>query len=99
LFNIFIDDIMDYISKDNRHTPVIGMTEISGLLFADDLAFSSFRINGLQKTVDQVTKCCREWNLKCNLNETKILVFRKGGKLKKGERWTVNGQKLKWQIK
>jgi hypothetical protein len=27
LFNIFIDDI-DYISKDNLHAPVIGMTAI-----------------------------------------------------------------------
>jgi hypothetical protein len=26
LFNIFIDDIIDYISKDNPHAPVIGMT-------------------------------------------------------------------------
>jgi hypothetical protein len=30
LFNIFIDDIIDYISKDNPHTPVIGMTTILG---------------------------------------------------------------------
>jgi hypothetical protein len=32
LFNIFIDDIIDYISKDNPHAPVTGMTTIPGLL-------------------------------------------------------------------
>jgi hypothetical protein len=58
-FNIFIDDIIDYISKDILHAPVIGLTAIPALLFADDLAFSSFRIHSLQKTIDRVVKYCR----------------------------------------
>lgn len=77
LFNIFTENIIDYISKENQHEPVIVMTAIQELLFADDLAFSSFTFNDLQKAVNQVTKYRREWNLKCNLNETKILVFKK----------------------
>jgi hypothetical protein len=44
LFNIFMDDIIDYISKDNPHAPVTEMTAIEGLLFADDLAYSSFTV-------------------------------------------------------
>jgi hypothetical protein len=73
LFNIFIDDIIDYITKDNPHAPVVGTTTIPGLLFADDLAFASFTINGLQKAVDQVTRYSREWSL----NKIKIVVFKK----------------------
>jgi hypothetical protein len=68
--------LVDYISKDNPHAPVIGTTTLSGLLCADDLASSSFTINGLEKAIDKVTKYCREWNLKCNLNKTEILVFK-----------------------
>jgi hypothetical protein len=82
LFNIFIDDTVVYISYYNPHSPEIGTTTIPGLLFADYLAFSSLTIKGLQKAIGQVTKRCREWNLKCNLNKTKILVFKTGGKLK-----------------
>jgi hypothetical protein len=70
------------------------MTAIPGLLFADDLAVSSFTINSLQKTIDQVTKYCREWKLKCNLNKTKILVYKKGGNLKKDEKWFVNDYEI-----
>jgi hypothetical protein len=70
------------------------MTVIPGLLFADDLAFSSFTTNSLQKTLDQVLKYCREWKLKCNLNKTKILVCKKSGKLKKDERWFVNDYQI-----
>jgi hypothetical protein len=94
LFNIFIDYIIDYISKDNLHAPAIGMTAIPGLLFSDDLAFSSFTINSLQKTIDQVLKYCREWKLKCNLKKTKILVCEKGGELKEDEKWFVNDYKI-----
>jgi hypothetical protein len=86
--------VLDYISKDNPHAPLIGMTTNPGLPFADDLAFPSFTINGLQKGVDQVTKYRREWNLKCNPNKTKILVFKKGDKLKKDERWFVNDHEI-----
>jgi hypothetical protein len=32
--------------------------------------------------------------LKCNQNKTKILVFKKGGKLKRDERWFVNDHKI-----
>jgi hypothetical protein len=32
--------------------------------------------------------------LKCNLNKTKIVVFKKGGKLKIGERWYVNDHRM-----
>jgi hypothetical protein len=58
------------------------------------LAFASFTINGLQKAVDQVTRYCGEWSLKCNLNKTKIVVFKKGGKLKIGERRYVNDHRV-----
>jgi hypothetical protein len=51
LFNIFIDDIMDYIDEDNVHAPVTGKMSIPGLMFADDLAIGSFTVNGLQRVL------------------------------------------------
>jgi hypothetical protein len=78
LFNIFIDNTMDYISEYNVHALVIGNMPIPGLLFADDLAIGSFTVNGLQRRIDQIVKYCSDWNLRYNLKKTKILVFRKG---------------------
>jgi hypothetical protein len=60
---------------------------IPGLLFADDLVIGSVTVTGLQKGTDNLTKYCKDWSLKCNLKKTKILVCKKGGKLKKNERW------------
>jgi hypothetical protein len=64
------------------------------LLFADNLAIASFRSHGLQKKIERVDQYCKDWNLGRNLNKCKIMVFKKGGKLKVTERWKVNGQNI-----
>ena len=51
LFNIFINDIIDYIDKEETHSPVIWELKIPGLLFADDLALASFTSHGLHKKI------------------------------------------------
>jgi hypothetical protein len=91
LFNIFIQL---YIHDNNPHASVTGTATIPELLFAGDLAFSFFTINGLQKALDQATKYCTEWGFNCILNRTKILPFKKEGKLKKDERWTMNDKEI-----
>jgi hypothetical protein len=83
LFNIFIDGIMHCISKGNVHVPVIGKMSITGLMSEDNLAIGSFTVFGLQRGTDQTVKHCSDWNKKCNLKKTKILVFKKGGKTEK----------------
>jgi hypothetical protein len=83
---------MDYFSEGNIHAPVIGNISIPGLMFADDLVTGSFTVNGLQRRIDQMVKYYGDWNLKCNLKKTKILVFKKGGKLKKNEKWFMYDQ-------
>jgi hypothetical protein len=45
----------------------------------------------MQKAIDQIVKYCEDWCVKCNLNKTKIIVFKKGRRLKKNERWTMHG--------
>jgi hypothetical protein len=37
----------------------------------------------MQKAIDQIVKYCENWSVKCNLNKTKTIVFKKGGRLKK----------------
>jgi hypothetical protein len=76
-FDIFVNDIIEHINVDNSHAPSIGRITIPGLLFADDLAVSSFTINGLQKEIDKIVRYCKELNLKCNLIKSKIVVFKK----------------------
>jgi hypothetical protein len=41
------------------------------------LAIGAFTVNGMQKAIDQMVKYCEEWRVKCNLNKTKIIVFKR----------------------
>jgi hypothetical protein len=82
LFNIFINYIIGYIAAEDTHSPLIRETRIPGLLFADDLRVSCFSSYGLQKQIEVVDQYCKKLNMKCNLNKCRILVFKKGGKLK-----------------
>jgi hypothetical protein len=52
---------------------------IPGLLFADDLAIGSSTSCELQKKIELVEQYYKIWNLKCNLNKSKITSFKKGG--------------------
>jgi hypothetical protein len=65
---------MEYINVDNSHAPSIRRITIPGLLFADDLAVSSFTSSGLQKEIYHIVRHCKEWNFKCNLSKSKIAV-------------------------
>jgi hypothetical protein len=55
------------------------------------LAVASFTGFGIQKKIGLVDQYCKNWNLKCDCNKFKIMVFEKGGKLMATERWTVSG--------
>jgi hypothetical protein len=67
---------------------------IPGLLFADDFSIASFRSYGLQKKFELVYQYCKNRNLKCNLSKSKIMVYKKGGKLKAAEGWRMIGQNI-----
>jgi hypothetical protein len=75
----------------NNIEVVDGDVTIPRLLYADDLAIGAFTVNCMQKAIDQIVKYCEGWRVKFNLNKTKIIVFKKGGRLKKNVRWTMHG--------
>jgi hypothetical protein len=79
LFNIFISDIIDYIDKEQTHSPVIPELKIPGLLFADDLAVASFASYGSQKKVERVDQYCDivDQHLRHNLSKCKKMLFKK----------------------
>jgi hypothetical protein len=94
LFNIFIDDILGRLEKANTHHPVIRKRQVAGLLFADDLAVGGTTIIGLQRVINCMKDFCEEWSLKINVAKTKIVVFKKGGKLSgEAKRW-FGGEKI-----
>ena len=75
LFNVFINDIIECTYIEGTHSPVINGLRIPGPSFADDLPIASFTSYELQKKIVKVF-------IQNNLNKSKIMVFKKEGKLK-----------------
>ena len=49
---------------------------------------------GLQRLIDRLADYCEKWKLTVNIEKTKIMVFRRGGSLRKAERWYYHGSQL-----
>lgn len=58
-------------------------------MYADDMVIFSESIAGLQSLLDQLTYYCSTWKLHINVNKSKIVVFRKGGRVKECEKWYI----------
>jgi hypothetical protein len=43
------------------------------------------------REIELVDHYCKNWNLECNLRKSKIMVYKKRGKLKVTEKWRMNG--------
>ena len=74
LFNLFINDIPNLFNTTCE--PVkFGDTELSCLLYADDLVIMSESESGLQYCLQKLELYTKKWKLQINLKKTKILIF------------------------
>ena len=95
LFALFIDDVKKWLNEVVAHEfSFEGNTPVTHLLFADDLALFSQSVVGLQRMIDCLSNYCKKYNMKINIEKTKIMVFRKGGRPGKKESWHLDGHKI-----
>ena len=67
------------------------IVEVLCLLFADDIALASDTVIGLQRHLNLLKTFCDNMLVKVNIDKTKIMVFKQGGRLSRHERWTYDG--------
>ena len=94
LFNLFINDIGDTLRSGSFSGVYIGELKLLYSLFADDLSLPCNSKVNLQRQLDKLANYCKKWKLKVNINKSKVVVFRKGGRLKNYEKWTFNNHTL-----
>ena len=81
LFNVFINDIQDFLEKDGDFKKYgIGIEDIViyMLLYADDIVLIAKSKEGLQCFLDTLFEFCIEKKMKINIKKTQIVVFTKG---------------------
>ena len=86
LFALFVSDLNEVYSDTHMGINIVD-TIIDMLMFADDTVIFSETKEGLQKSLDKLWNYCTKWGLTVNTSKTKVVVFRKGGRLKENDRW------------
>jgi len=65
---------------------------ITMLLYADDLILLGDHVGRLQILLNLLSEFCSKWGLKVNFDKTKVMVYRNGGIIRKGEKFYFNGK-------
>ena len=85
LFLCFVADLADAL----RDVPGLQI-----LFYADDLVFYASEAQPIKDGFRILEKWCKENKLNVNVNKTKVLKFRKAGRLAKGDKFRFNGKKI-----
>ena len=93
LFNIFINDLPNIFTGGNEN-PTIFNTQISSLLFADDLIIFALTKDELQTKINKLEEYCKKWGLTVNTSKTKIMIFNKQGALIKKHKFFLHGMEI-----
>ena len=79
LFNLFLNDLPE--SFNSSCDPIrIGKTEVSCLLYVDDLSILSETETGHRASINELHSYAKKWQLSVNIKKTKIMVFNKMGR-------------------
>ena len=94
LFSMFLNDLDTELKTINDIGINLNGWLLTILLFADDMVLLSESRNGLQKGLDNLSEYCDRWGLTVNVNKTKCVVFKKGGKLGRLDKWKYRGEDI-----
>ena len=87
LFSLFVNDLEDYLADSGYSGICLNNKNIRCLLYADDLIICSSDILSLQGLLCTLKSYCDINDLELNIDKTKTIVFRRGGRLASNEKW------------
>ena len=94
LFSMYLNDLEEELSVKGVKGVVIGMFKLFPLLYADDIVLFGETDADLQNALNILADYCSRWKLTVNTEKTKIMVFRKGGRLSSNLKFTNQGKTI-----
>ena len=86
-FSFFVNDLENgMLNEDEDGIPIFNLF-IRLLMYADDMVIVNKTIEGLQVGLNNLHSYCTKWGITVNTRKTKIVVFRKGGRISKACSW------------
>ena len=76
LFNLYLNELPFTLNNNAKDSILLpDVSHLNCLLYADDLLLISTSAEGLQQSLDRLSKYCQDWLLKINPTKTKVIVF------------------------
>lgn len=92
LFAMYLNDLEEELDLNGVDGINIGLKKLILLLYADDIVIFGKTPEELQKSLNILENYCKRWKLTVNTNKTKIVVFRRGGRLPNNLEFSYNGK-------
>ena len=94
LFILFLSDLQEILDKTKGNVKLDRETELSCIMWADDILILSETEEGLQKKLDSLGRYSKANKLTVNTKKTQCMVFNKTGRLLKNYKFTYNNTVL-----
>ena len=94
IFSFFLNDLNDYLKEDQNIGVSLYHFYLVLLLFADDMVLFSDNRFSLQAGLIKLYDYCNKWGLLVNVNKTKCLVFKNGGRKSVLDKWYYNREEI-----
>ena len=95
LFSLFTQDLPEYLTNSGCSGVAIDhTTEVSCLMYADDLGVLAYSKVDLQKKLNFLHQYCFNNKLTVNKSKSKIMIFRKGGRCKASDKFFFDGEPI-----
>lgn len=90
LFTLYLNDLHEWLEGGL----MVEELNIRVLLYADDIVIVADDICVLQNMIWNLEKYCKQWNMMVNLEKSKIMIFRNGGRVAREEKWKYMNQNI-----
>ena len=94
LFAMYLNDLETELATKGLAGIDIGLINIYLIMYADDIILLGKTPDELQKALTILEDYCNKWKLTVNTGKTKIMVFRKGGRLREDLNFIYNNSQI-----
>jgi len=96
VFSLFINELIIYLRNEINGGIFVteNIPELLALFYADDVSDFADTVIKLQRQINTIAHFCDSFDMKLNLDKTKIIVFRNGGPLRHTEKWLYKGSPI-----
>ncbi|XP_078312623.1 uncharacterized protein LOC144619140 [Crassostrea virginica] len=93
-FTLYVNDLENEFTKRGNTPTELQLLSLYLLMYADDMVLFSESISELQNMLNTLQNYTTEWSLDVNVQKTKVVVFRNGGKIHNNEKWSYSGENV-----